>query len=87
MARDVRDLVKCPPEGVRLVLDSETGMPGSLSEILVSLKLLFCNHLIIFLICFFAAVFPGALINVPPKEPSVPAKAVPANTNTIIDEL
>ena len=36
MARDVRDLVKSPPEGVRLVLDSETGMPGSLSEILVS---------------------------------------------------
>ena len=36
VARDVRDLVKCPPEGVRLVLDSETGMPGSLSEIMVS---------------------------------------------------
>jgi len=37
VARDVRDLVKSPPEGVRLVLDGETGMPGSLSEILVSL--------------------------------------------------
>jgi len=36
VARDVRDLVKSPPEGVRLVLDGETGMPGSLSEILVS---------------------------------------------------
>ncbi len=39
VARDVRDLVKSPPEGVRLVLDGETGMPGSLSEILVSLVL------------------------------------------------
>ena len=36
VARDVRDLVRSPPEGVRLVLDEETGMPGSLSEILVS---------------------------------------------------
>ncbi|KAL9178864.1 hypothetical protein ACHAXT_011837, partial [Thalassiosira profunda] len=35
VARDVRDLVQAPPEGVRLVLDGETGMPGSLSEILV----------------------------------------------------
>lgn len=35
VARDVRDLVKNPPEGVRLVLDEDTGMPGSLSEILV----------------------------------------------------
>ena len=35
MARDVRDLVKKPPEGIRLVLDDETGMPGSLSEIMV----------------------------------------------------
>lgn len=35
VARDVRDLVNSPPEGVRLVVDGETGMPGSLSEIVV----------------------------------------------------
>jgi len=38
VARDVRDLVKSPPEGVRLVLDGETGMPGSLSEILAEIE-------------------------------------------------
>lgn len=38
VARDVRDLVKSPPEGVRLVLDAETGMPGSLSEILAEIE-------------------------------------------------
>ena len=43
MARDVRDLVKKPPEGIRLVLDDETGMPGSLSEIMVRLVfVLYC---------------------------------------------
>jgi len=45
VARDVRDLVKKPPEGIRLVLDDETGMPGSLSEIMVRLYLFigFCG--------------------------------------------
>jgi hypothetical protein len=38
VSRDVRDLVRNPPEGVRLVLDGETGMPGSLGEIMVSRK-------------------------------------------------
>ncbi|KAL7513379.1 hypothetical protein ACHAXN_010430 [Cyclotella atomus] len=38
VARDVRDLVKSPPEGVRLVLDGETGMPNSLSEILAEIE-------------------------------------------------
>jgi len=38
VARDVRDLVKGPPEGVRLVLDEDTGMPGSLSEILAEIE-------------------------------------------------
>lgn len=38
MARDIRDLVKSPPEGVRLVLDEDTGMPGSLSEILAEIE-------------------------------------------------
>lgn len=41
MARDVRDLVKNPPEGIRLVLDDETGMPGSLSEIMVRRNFIF----------------------------------------------
>ncbi|KAL3807852.1 hypothetical protein ACHAXA_009880 [Cyclostephanos tholiformis] len=38
VARDVRDLVRSPPEGVRLVLDGETGMPGSLSEIMAEIE-------------------------------------------------
>lgn len=36
VAREVRDLHKIPPEGVRLVVDSETGVPSSLGEVLVS---------------------------------------------------
>ena len=40
VARDVRDLVKSPPEGVRLVVDEESGMPGSLAEIVVRFLLL-----------------------------------------------
>jgi hypothetical protein len=37
VARDVRDLLTKTPhlEGIRLVVDGETGMPGSLSEIMV----------------------------------------------------
>lgn len=38
VARDVRDLIKKPPEGVRLVVDEETGMPGSLSEVLAEIE-------------------------------------------------
>ena len=34
-----------PPEGVRLVVDGETGMPNSLSEILVSREILNCHAL------------------------------------------
>lgn len=49
VARDVRDLVKSPPEGVRLVLDGETGIPGSLSEILVSLVSCFASD---WFVCF-----------------------------------
>ena len=45
VARDVRDLVSKPPEGVRLVVDGETGMPNSLSEILVSREILNCHAL------------------------------------------
>ena len=36
VAREVRDLHKSPPEGVRLVVDSETGVPTNLGEVLVS---------------------------------------------------
>ena len=36
VAREIRDLQKNPPEGVRLVVDSETGVPSSLGEVLVS---------------------------------------------------
>jgi hypothetical protein len=35
LAREVRDLVKNPPEGVRLA-DTESGMPSNLGELLVS---------------------------------------------------
>ena len=37
VAREVRDLMKKPPEGTKLIVDPETGMPPSLSEIAVSL--------------------------------------------------
>ena len=36
VAKEVRDLMKSPPEGISLVVDSETGMPSSLGEIVVS---------------------------------------------------
>jgi ubiquitin-conjugating enzyme E2 S len=36
VAREIRDLHKCPPEGVRLVVDSDTGVPSTLGEVLVS---------------------------------------------------
>eukprot|EP00957_Ditylum_brightwellii_P078187 5944648-Ditylum_brightwellii.AAC.1 len=36
VAREVRDLHRKPPEGVRLVVDAETGMPASLGELVVS---------------------------------------------------
>lgn len=35
VAREVRDLIKNPPEGVRLVVDSDTGMPANLGDIVV----------------------------------------------------
>jgi hypothetical protein len=35
VAKEVRDLVKNPPEGIRLVVDGETGLPSSLGEIVV----------------------------------------------------
>lgn len=36
VGREIRDLHKGPPEGVRLVVDSDTGVPSNLGEVLVS---------------------------------------------------
>jgi hypothetical protein len=36
VTKEVRELIKTPPEGVRLVVDNETGLPSSLGEIVVS---------------------------------------------------
>jgi hypothetical protein len=36
LAREVRNLQKNPPEGVRLVVDEESGLPTNLGELLVS---------------------------------------------------
>jgi hypothetical protein len=38
VSKEVRELIKNPPEGVRLVVDNETGLPSSLGEITVSAK-------------------------------------------------
>lgn len=35
VSKEVRELIKNPPEGVRLVVDIETGLPASLGEIVV----------------------------------------------------
>jgi len=35
VAREIRDLHKNPPEGVRLVMEEASGMPSSLGEIVV----------------------------------------------------
>jgi len=35
LARQVRDLHKNPPEGVRLVVDTDSGLPSNLGELLV----------------------------------------------------
>jgi hypothetical protein len=37
VAREVRNLHKDPPEGVRLVVDPATGMPSNLGELMVRL--------------------------------------------------
>jgi hypothetical protein len=36
LAREVRDLHQQPPEGVRIVVDSDTGLPANLGELMVS---------------------------------------------------
>jgi len=36
LAREVRSLQKSPPEGVRLVVDEDSGLPANLCELMVS---------------------------------------------------
>lgn len=43
LAREVRDLHKNPPEGVRLVIDDETGLPSNLGELMVSIQRCICR--------------------------------------------
>ena len=43
VVREVRDLLQCPPEGTKLVLDSDTGLPSNLSELKV--RILVSNFL------------------------------------------
>jgi len=38
VAREVRDLIKNSPEGVKLVVDNETGMPSNLGEVVAELE-------------------------------------------------
>jgi len=38
LAREVRDLHKNPPEGVRLVVDCDSGLPANLAELMVRSK-------------------------------------------------
>jgi hypothetical protein len=40
VAREVRDLIQSPPEGIRLVVDEDTGLPSNLGEVVVSYLLL-----------------------------------------------
>jgi hypothetical protein len=42
VTKEVRELIKNPPEGVRLVVDNETGLPSSLGEIVV--RRTWCYH-------------------------------------------
>lgn len=36
VSREVRDMMKNVPEGTKLIVDSETGLPQNLGEIMVS---------------------------------------------------
>jgi len=38
VAREVRDLIQNPPEGVRLVVDDDTGLPANLGEVVAELE-------------------------------------------------
>jgi hypothetical protein len=37
VGKEVRDLIKNPPEGCKLIVDPETGLPHALNELMVSL--------------------------------------------------
>ena len=39
VSREVRDMMKNVPEGTKLIVDSETGLPQNLGEIMVSKQL------------------------------------------------
>lgn len=47
VVREVRDLMKEAPEGTKLVVDSESGLPASLGEINVSYFIPISNNRII----------------------------------------
>jgi len=38
VSREVRDLMKSPPEGVKLLIDQESGMPSSLAELVAEIE-------------------------------------------------
>lgn len=38
VSREVRDMIKTVPEGTKLIVDSETGLPQNLGELMVSEK-------------------------------------------------
>lgn len=38
VSKEVRDLMKCPPGGINLVVDPETGMPSSLGEVVAEVE-------------------------------------------------
>mmetsp|Transcript_15971 Transcript_15971/g.22753 ORF Transcript_15971/g.22753 Transcript_15971/m.22753 type:complete len:252 (+) Transcript_15971:120-875(+) len=38
VTREIRDLVKNPPEGTKIVLDADTGMPSNLGEIMAEIE-------------------------------------------------
>mmetsp|Transcript_11462 Transcript_11462/g.18423 ORF Transcript_11462/g.18423 Transcript_11462/m.18423 type:complete len:266 (-) Transcript_11462:329-1126(-) len=38
VSKEVRELIKNPPEGIQLVVDSETGLPSSLGEIVAEVE-------------------------------------------------
>lgn len=42
VSREVRDMIKKVPEGTKLIVDSETGLPQNLGEIMVS-EVLLCS--------------------------------------------
>lgn len=64
VGREIRDLHKGPPEGIHLVVDSDTGLPNNLGEVLVSEMngRLQWKETAIVRWCFFDLVFATALV-------------------------